>query len=74
MTLYHSRPELISLLDNGEIHPEITRGDLSPHTLFAEWFGALGEHKSTNASRRKSGMGGGIAAMMFSRVTGRGQG
>lgn len=26
--------------------------------LFAEWFGALGKHKSTHASRRTSGMGG----------------
>lgn len=61
------RPELISLLYNGEIHPEITRGDLSPHTLFAEWFGALGEHKSTNASSRKSGT-------VLSRAAGRGRG
>jgi len=59
MTPHHCR-ELISPLYNGEIRPEITRGDLSPHTLFAEWFGALGKYKSTNASSRKSGTGGGL--------------
>lgn len=57
MTLYRGL-KLISLLYNGEIRLEITWGDLSPHTLLAEWFGALGEHKSTNTSSRKSDMGG----------------
>lgn len=54
-------PELIRLLYNGEIHPEITCGDLSPHTLFAERFGALGKHKSTNASSGELGRGRGLS-------------